>query len=336
MFKTYVYKFTWLGLSRNLKDGFLYMRYLLLICLLFSFAKVNVAQLRKSDLQEEARKKIQNKDFLGAIGVYSTLLNMDSMDASSYVNRARCYYELKKLKECFYDCSQAISVDPFYSRSYFYRARIFTHSGDHYEALKDLNLALKYAEHDSLRMRYLHARASANAKLRNFKTAETDFYTLFVQDSNRIEIMNDYAMILSENGRNDLAVYYFQKITKLDSGLALGFANLGYYLLKQLNYKEAIIALNRALKLDPTFAYAYNNRGYARLMTGDLEGAFSDINTSIRYEKANSYAYRNLGLYYLKTNKKKEACIEFHKAIKLGFRDKFGEEVDNFLKIHCE
>jgi Flp pilus assembly protein TadD len=106
--------------------------------------------------------------------------------------------------------------------------------------------------------------------------------------------------------------------------------------LKQFNYKDAQKSLTRAISLDPNFAYAYNNRGYARLMLGDLNSAYDDINTSIRLEKANSYAYRNLGLYYLKTGRKNEACQEFNKAIKFGFRDKFGEEVDNLLKVNCE
>lgn len=95
------------------------------------------------------------------------------------------------------------------------------------------------------------------------------------------------------------------------------FNNLGYALLQQRKYKEAIDFFTKAIDVDPYFDYPYNNRGYCNLQLGHLEDAFIDLHHSFEMNPDNSFSHRNLGAYYLKTNEFEKALGYFEHAEKI-------------------
>lgn len=98
------------------------------------------------------------------------------------------------------------------------------------------------------------------------------------------------------------------------------FNNIGYALLQQKKYEEAIDQFTRAIDIDPYWDYPYNNRGYCKLQLGDVENAFLDLHHSFEMNPENSFSWRNLGAYYLKTNEFKKALEHFEEAEKIDPR----------------
>jgi tetratricopeptide (TPR) repeat protein len=96
------------------------------------------------------------------------------------------------------------------------------------------------------------------------------------------------------------------------------FNNIGYALLQQKKYQEAIEQFTKAINIDPYWDYPYNNRGYCKLQLGDVENAFIDLKHSFEMNPDNSFSWRNLGAYYLKTNEFDKALQHFEEAEKMN------------------
>ncbi len=97
-------------------------------------------------------------------------------------------------------------------------------------------------------------------------------------------------------------------------------------------YELAILDFNKAISIDPLFAYPFNNRGYAYLKLGNRAQAIQDINHSLTLDPDNSYAYKNRALYYLELNDLVNAKQNLLTAQQLGFRERYGDEVDKLLQ----
>lgn len=117
----------------------------------------------------------------------------------------------------------------------------------------------------------------------------------------------------------------FNKIIEACSQLILrnnkdvsAYNNIGYALLQQKNYDEAIDQFTKAIDIDPYWEYPYNNRGYCKLQMGDIENAYTDLVSSFEMNPDNSYSWRNLGAYYLIINDLENALHYFEEAEKLN------------------
>lgn len=95
------------------------------------------------------------------------------------------------------------------------------------------------------------------------------------------------------------------------------FNNIGYALLQQKRYEEAIDQFTNAITIDPYWDYPYNNRGYCKLQLGDMENAFIDLHHSFEMNPDNSFSWRNLGAYYFATNEFEKALHHFEEAEKI-------------------
>ena len=96
------------------------------------------------------------------------------------------------------------------------------------------------------------------------------------------------------------------------------YNSLGYALLMQKKYEEAIVQFTNAIDIDPYWDYPYNNRGYCQLQLGNLEEAFTDLESSYEMNPHNSFSQRNLGAYYLKTHEFEKALGYFEQAEKIN------------------
>jgi tetratricopeptide (TPR) repeat protein len=112
--------------------------------------------------------------------------------------------------------------------------------------------------------------------------------------------------------------------------------NIGYLFLDMQEYDSAIYFFNKALELEPNNAFLYNNLGNCYLNKGDLSKSMNLINKSIEIDSSNSYAYRNRGLVYIEMSKPELACIDFRKAIDLGYLKLFGEDILTFIEESCK
>jgi len=93
--------------------------------------------------------------------------------------------------------------------------------------------------------------------------------------------------------------------------------NLGYTLIKQKKYKEAILYFDKAINIDAKWDFPLNNRGYCKLQIDDVNGAIEDIRKACEMNPFNSFVWRNLGACYLKKKEFEKALEYFEEAEKI-------------------
>lgn len=108
--------------------------------------------------------------------------------------------------------------------------------------------------------------------------------------------------------------------------IADAYNGIGYALLQQKKYREAIEIFTKAIDVNPYYDYPYNNRGYCKLQLGQIEESYSDIHSSYDMNPENSFSHRNLGVYYLLKDDNQKALHHFSEAQRIDP----GTEMINF------
>lgn len=110
-----------------------------------------------------------------------------------------------------------------------------------------------------------------------------------------------------KQGRLDVAIEEFRKVTQMAPDMAAGFASLGNAYFQKGSYELAIPALEHALQLNPELLGAHQALGVALLVRGNAAGALPHL------EKARSPDL--LGLAYLETGKLGDAITMLQAAL---------------------
>lgn len=133
-----------------------------------------------------------------------------------------------------------------------------------------------------------------------------DIFNIQKQISDGFEKRNFDAVIVASRG-----------LLERNNKDATAFNNIGYALLQQKKYTEAIEQFTKAITIDPYWDYPYNNRGYCMLQLGDIEHALLDLDSSFEMNPYDSFVWRNLGAYYLATHEFEKAMQHFEEAEKI-------------------
>jgi tetratricopeptide (TPR) repeat protein len=110
-----------------------------------------------------------------------------------------------------------------------------------------------------------------------------------------------------QQGRLDVAIQEFRRVTELQPGSAAGHANLGDAYFQHGEYGAAISELELALRLNPNLMGAHQTLGVALLVQGNPEGALPHL------EKAHTPEL--LGLAYLETGRLGSAITALQAAL---------------------
>jgi len=172
---------------------------------------------------------------------------------------------------------------------------------------------------------------------RNFKiSAFQNFIKSFELDNK-----NNSAVIvlgvMSENKKEiEDAIFYYKIAVKNNPNLNNIWNNLAFMYQKTENHLEAKKILTKIIKDEPDSPLPYSNRSYSNLKLGYTKQALEDINKSLILFPENSYAYRNRALIYIELKKNEKACIDIEKAIELGYKEKYGSDLDMIKIENCK
>lgn len=86
------------------------------------------------------------------------------------------------------------------------------------------------------------------------------------------------AFVLTGNAHGQSAEYYY---------------NQGSEILQLGDYRDAIVAFNKALEIDPELVDAYIKRATAKSKLNDYRGAIADYNKAIQIDPENADTYYN-------------------------------------------
>ena len=203
------------------------------------------------------------------------------------------------------------------------------------DAILDYSQAIKNAKEDSTLVKALDCRGSLYQKIRKPELSKIDYERAYKIDSNSYSVCNNFSIVLDDLGEFKRAKYLLLKLVEKDSTSFHAVMNLGFFASLHEEYDEALIYLNKALELDPKSAYTLNNISFVKLQLGLTKEALKDVNKSLELNKGNSYAYKNRALIYIALNKKNDACEDLNTAVKYGYTEFFGPEVNELIKTNC-
>jgi adenylate cyclase len=88
---------------------------------------------------------------------------------------------------------------------------------------------------------------------------------------------DQYAWLLTVQGRFDQAISNQQKAVELDPLSAFTIADLAEYCYFSRRYEQAIVQSRKALQLDQTFAWAHFTLAWSLLRTGEADAAITEF-----------------------------------------------------------
>lgn len=310
------------------------IRKLFLLPLLLFTLQANSQSI--NELLKKADKLVKEKKHKEALTIYQQAWKKDSTNYDLYMDRGSLYLEMKDPENAFYDFTKAVDLKPDSAQPYHHRAISLYAMMYTEEAIMDNTKAIELSKNDTLRMMSFMNRGTAKQQKRDFQGAYEDYFRASQYNPNDIGVLNNIATTLDELGRVDEALEYLHKIIKIDSSFIGSYVNLGFQYTKLKRYKEAIAFFDKALLIDKNDPLTLNNRGLALYHLKDYKRALADINQSLSIYPSNAYAYKNRALVYIAQEQKEKACTDLKKALDLGFRQMYGDEVDELQKENCK
>lgn len=303
--------------------------------LFLTFFAPTWCQSDKKKLVDSAYKYINEHNYGKAINIYNSILVTEPKNAQVYELRGYAYQEMKDYESAFRDYCKSVIADTGYCLGYLRRADLFSFGERFYDAVKDYDMALHFADSISMKETILVNRAQAKRRLNNPEGAVADLKQALVHNPSSIGALVNLGTLLPDIGKTQEGISCLEKVIKLDPTFEGGYGNLAFLYSEIGEYKKALQISNALLSFKPNEAFALNNRGYIKYKLNDLTGALEDINNSISISPGNSYAFRNRGLVHISMKKTNEACADFKKSLNLGFLQQYGNEVDELVKKYC-
>jgi tetratricopeptide (TPR) repeat protein len=272
-----------------------------------------------------------------------TLKQADSLVASNpahpdyYDWRGEVYFKLNKTDEAYKDYSKAISIEPTEPTFYLHRGLLLVAAKQPVEAIADYNDAVNLIKNnDRFKFDVIISRGIAKADSRDFQGAYEDYLACYHFDSTNVNPIIGLGGVLDDLGREAEAISYLEKGFELSPGNIGINTNLGYRYMMKANYELALRYYNKVLTLDSQDAKVYNNRGFTYYKQKKYEAALNDVNRSLQFFPDNAFAFKNRALIFIATGQKAKACADLETALKFGFTDMYGDEVENLKKQHCK
>lgn len=126
-----------------------------------------------------------------------------------------------------------------------------------------------------------------------------------------------YGLILSKMGRTDEAILHYQKALEQRPDLAEAHNNLGTSFAKLGRVDEARAHFSRALEIDPTYGDAHFNFGFLLASLGRTDEAVAHYLKALEIRPDDGGAHFNLALAFASGGRGVEAKAHFQKALEL-------------------
>lgn len=308
----------------------------LFFCFFVIVTAASSGQTGSDAFHNRASALFEQKKYAAALQVSDSGLAVYPANVSLLMLKAKTLEWLSRPQEAVDIYSGLVQLYPDSLETYNQLGLLFSRMGRTDLALAEYKQLLKREMHDTARVNYLVQQAWVKFSTRDFTGAYLDCLQAYEIDSLDPATLNNLAIICDEVGKPEETLGYLYRLLKLDSTAVSAYVNIGFKMQLMENHAEAIRYFNKALTLQPDEPLSLNNRGYSKLKTGDLDGALKDINQSILLYPANAYAFRNRALVYLAKKNSKMACADIDEGLRLGFTERFGDELKDLKWNTCK
>jgi tetratricopeptide (TPR) repeat protein len=151
---------------------------------------------------------------------------------------------------------------------------------------------------------------------------------------NNDKIHNVLGSFLDKKGRNNEAVYHYNKAIQIAPYHYGYYNNRGKAYAIMGEHKKSIEDYNKSISLKPDYADAYYNRGTLYGKTGQYQFALEDFNKAISLAPEHIKAFNNRGIVHTKLGLFQEALNDLNKAISLkhDYADAWNNRAFVYLK----
>lgn len=205
-------------------------------------------------LLQRASVFLSQGNYAGAIADYSAIMKIDKLSAGVPAKRAMAYYKSGRYKDAVTDFNRAIREDPGNFALYLQRADAFAAQQLFSQSIKDMQLYMKYFEHD----------LSAVFKCGGFYYEAGDYIN---------------------------ALKCFNKNLKEDPNNGAYYKARGKTYYKTATYQYALSDLSMSLDLMPADAETWMYLGLCKIQSGSNDKGCSDLERAQRMGSAEAVKY---------------------------------------------
>jgi tetratricopeptide (TPR) repeat protein len=243
--------------------------------------------------------------------LFTDVVQKDPLVPFAYSGLAS-FYMLNQLTDSAIICfNKAISIDSLDPSSYFNRAFAFRDKRNDESALKDFTSFLRLTKSGkSKALGYMHI---GEIYRNSGKDSLTIYYfDLAIKNDSTLAIAyNSRGIYFLNKKLMDKARADFNQAVKLNVYFPEALNNLGSVFLMEGKLIEAQNYFNRAILVDPEYILAYDNRGYLKYLNGDAADAIKDFNKAIKLGPKYNQVYINRGRANASLRNYKGAIADF-------------------------
>lgn len=267
-------------------------------------------------------------DYKRAVEFLTKFIAENPEHSEAYENRAIAYYHLNEDDKAIEDLNKAIEIDPQNENALINRGLHYFEKKDYDQALD--NYLAAYEIYNSLET--LKNIIDAYMQKGHYHPAKPFCKRLLNASPNDKWAIRAYADIHAMTNNYEEAIEYYNKILKHEPANSEILNAIGYYYMKLGDLDQSEFYYKTAIQYDSEYAYPVNNWGHLEYLRKNYYKALELINKSIKIDPSNSFAFKNRALVYLAEGNKEAAYEDLMYASELGFKDYWGDEVDNLIR----
>ena len=211
--------------------------------------------------------------------------------------------------------TQAIKLDPSYSKAYTNRGCIHSEIKQPELAIADFNQAISIDPQDVLAF---SNRGAVYGSLKQTGRAIADYDKAIQLDPSYVTAYHNRGRKFFEIGQIERAIADFDQAIRIDPKYAIAYVDRGVVFNKLMQPERAIADFDQAIQLDPDYAMAYCNLGYTYANMDQIDRAIANFDQALLIDPKLIVAYVGRAASYLKLNDRQIACADVKKACKLG------------------
>lgn len=266
-----------------------------------------------------AEKKMEARDFAGALADFDKLVQATPGDVPAQIGRARALSELDRVDEAIQSLGHAIEVAPKPdARLPYVRGLMYLRKEDTNAAIADFTKAIEIDPSDS---RWYRWRGDALMRRYDYAAALSDYdkaCEIDPRDATALERRGQ-----TKQGLRDFkgALEDFTRLVEVAPRHPRPFQLRGDAKFELGDCKGAIDDYDAVVYNDPTYGHAYVGRARAHLALGDKEAAEADLVQAVEQTPVQPTTYAERGRYYYDTGRPKEAVADLEAAVKAEPKD---------------
>lgn len=281
------------------------------------------SQINANRVMLMGRNALYYEDYVLAIQRFNSVISAKPYLAEPYFYRGLAKFYLEDYAGAEADCSLALDRRPYNAQYYTLRGLCRVNMERYDLAVEDYHAAL---HQNPMERNNWHNMVLCYMELEQYERADSaldSMMALWPRESVQCTMKAQVSLALKDTL---LAEEWVDSALVLDNYDGGAWSMKAAMLAKREEYKDAEMALDRAIMQKPRIPVLYINRALARFQQNNIRGAMSDYDQAIEIDAGNYVAHYNRGLLRAQVGDDNRAIDDFNYVLQL--------EPDNMIALY--